>query len=248
MSFLDETLDTASKIGSFAADVCCFAAAGAVKGTSKTLGTVADLIGDVRKGDFEKAGSRIEERVQSFVSGVGSTYDGAVAFCSQAADGASLEKLLTKKNARVAASVLTFGVAAAFAAHTADGLTLPDDDFDVGDSLDAEGGTLSQLPEGSVENGMFVGDASALQELIELGENADADHVDADDISRSMAERNSFLEAFGYDGVPSGYEVHHINPLSEGGADDADNMILVSESDHDAITAAHREFYGWNAG
>ena len=49
----------------------------------------------------------------------------------------------------------------------------------------------------------------------------------------------------GFDGVPEGYEVHHVVPLSEGGADTPDNMILVSEADHAAITSAHAGFYGW---
>lgn len=30
-----------------------------------------------------------------------------------------------------------------------------------------------------------------------------------------------------------------------GGADTPDNMILVSEADHAAITSAHAGFYGW---
>ena len=39
----------------------------------------------------------------------------------------------------------------------------------------------------------------------------------------------------------------NIQPISEGGADSVENMILVSEAEHDEITAAHREYYGWKA-
>ena len=45
--------------------------------------------------------------------------------------------------------------------------------------------------------------------------------------------------------APEGYEVHHIVPLSEGGADTPENMILVKEDLHDEITAAHSKFYDW---
>ena len=49
----------------------------------------------------------------------------------------------------------------------------------------------------------------------------------------------------GYENTPEGYDVHHIVPVSEGGPDSVDNMVLVSEEEHDRITAAHRAYYGW---
>ena len=48
-----------------------------------------------------------------------------------------------------------------------------------------------------------------------------------------------------YADIPAGYELHHIVPLSEGGADDVHNLLLVSEFDHQQITDAQRAFYGW---
>ena len=66
-----------------------------------------------------------------------------------------------------------------------------------------------------------------------------------EDIVRDIGARDAFLSVHGFDGVPEGYEVHHVVPLSEGGADTPDNMILVSEADHAAITSAHAGFYGW---
>ena len=57
----------------------------------------------------------------------------------------------------------------------------------------------------------------------------------------------AFLEAHGLDHVPPGYEIHHIIPLSEGGADDPSNMILLTAEDHAAITAQHAAYYHWQA-
>jgi len=97
------------------------------------------------------------------------------------------------------------------------------------------------------DSGKFDGSPANMQALIAQGEIEGTEHVDASDIHRSLAARNEFLAAHGYDQVPEGYEVHHVVPLSEGGTDTPDNMILLTEEEHDAVTAAHRRFYGWNA-
>ena len=57
--------------------------------------------------------------------------------------------------------------------------------------------------------------------------------------------KEEFLHSHGYADIPAGYELHHIVPLSEGGADDVHNLLLVSEFDHQQITDAQRVFYGW---
>ena len=97
----------------------------------------------------------------------------------------------------------------------------------------------------SVENGVFTGDGQELDRLIQYGEVDGTTHVASEDIVRDIGARDAFLSVHGFDGVPEGYEVHHVVPLSEGGADTPDNMILVSEADHAAITSAHAGFYGW---
>ena len=84
-----------------------------------------------------------------------------------------------------------------------------------------------------------------LDRLIQYGEVDGTTHVASEDIVRDIGARDAFLSVHGFDGVPEGYEVHHVVPLSEGGADTPDNMILVSEADHAAITSAHAGFYGW---
>ncbi len=100
-----------------------------------------------------------------------------------------------------------------------------------------------------VENGMLVDNSPEnLEQIIELGE-LDTDmprsHIPAELEHRNMGMRSVFLEMHGYGQTPDGYEVHHIIPLSEGGADTPDNMVLLSEEDHQRVTAAHRGYYGW---
>ena len=101
---------------------------------------------------------------------------------------------------------------------------------------------VDSLP--GVQNGMLT-DSSQLQQIIDMGEIDGAQHVQEDDIVRSEEMKKAFLHKYGYTEVPVGYEVHHIVPLSEGGADDPQNMILLSETDHNAVTQAQHMFYGW---
>ena len=100
-----------------------------------------------------------------------------------------------------------------------------------------------------VENGMLVDNSPEnLHQIIALGE-LDADmphpHIPSEFEHRDMEMRSVFLAQHGYDHTPAGHEVHHIIPLSEGGADTPDNMVLLSEEDHQQVTAAHRDYYGW---
>lgn len=104
-------------------------------------------------------------------------------------------------------------------------------------------GDACQLP--GVENGVFNGDASDLQALIEAGEVEGAPHVTADDVERSPMTRAEFLNAHGIKET-DGWEVHHVQPVAAGGVDSVENMVLISPDDHDTVTAAHRDFYGWS--
>jgi len=61
-------------------------------------------------------------------------------------------------------------------------------------------------------------------------------------VQRSSSERNNFLRSRGYDKAPSGYEVDHIVPLSQGGADKAYNMQLLPKEVHRAKTSSERKF------
>ena len=104
-------------------------------------------------------------------------------------------------------------------------------------------GDACQLP--GVENGVFNGDASDLQALIEAGEVEGAPHVTADNVERSPMTRAEFLNAHGIKET-DGWEVHHVQPVAAGGVDSVENMVLISPDDHDTVTAAHRDFYGWS--
>lgn len=110
-----------------------------------------------------------------------------------------------------------------------DGHLLPDDPADM-------------LP--GVEDGCLVDPTPENVRLLAgEGEIAHAEHHI--DVERSPLVRQEFLAIHGLDDVPPGYELHHIIPLSEGGADAPENMVIVSEDVHRAITRAHRLFYGW---
>lgn len=157
-------------------------------------------------------------------------------------------RFLTKENADRAASI------ALLAGGAIAGGSLLDVDLDF-DDADASGGftDMTDVTPGAwasgipIDNGVFAGDGDDLAELIERGQIEDANHVASEDITRDLGARDAFLRAHGFEGVPEGYEVHHVVPLSAGGADDPSNMILLSEEDHNTITAAHSRFYGWHA-
>lgn len=59
-------------------------------------------------------------------------------------------------------------------------------------------------------------------------------------VERSSSAKNEFLKSRGYKNVPSGYQVDHIVPLSEGGADKPSNMQLIPTEQHNIKTATER--------
>jgi 5-methylcytosine-specific restriction endonuclease McrA len=60
-------------------------------------------------------------------------------------------------------------------------------------------------------------------------------------VERSSSEKEKFLKSQGYKKVPPGYEVDHIKPLSEGGADNPSNMQLLTKQQHKQKTANERK-------
>jgi len=60
-------------------------------------------------------------------------------------------------------------------------------------------------------------------------------------VDRSEAAKRQFLKSRGYDKVPPGYEVDHIIPLSQGGADAPYNMQLIPIGMHRLKTANERK-------
>lgn len=59
-------------------------------------------------------------------------------------------------------------------------------------------------------------------------------------VKRNEANKKTFLKSQGYDETPYGYQIDHIVPLSEGGADDPSNMQLLTISQHKSKTARER--------
>lgn len=96
-----------------------------------------------------------------------------------------------------------------------------------------------------VHNGMLM-DNAYLDNIIDQGKIEGTQHIDSDNYTRNITARNEFLYQHGMTEVPEGYEVHHIVPLCEGGADSADNMILLTKEAHHQVTVEHSQFYGWN--
>ncbi len=95
-----------------------------------------------------------------------------------------------------------------------------------------------------VEDGMLLDNSpNNLAELAEAGEFHGTHHIS--EVVRSQDARLDFLAQHDLERIPTGWELHHVVPLSEGGADTPDNMVLLRAEDHDWITTQHRIFYGW---
>ena len=59
-------------------------------------------------------------------------------------------------------------------------------------------------------------------------------------VVRSATNKKAFLKSKGYDQTPTGYEIDHIIPLSQGGSDHPSNMQLLTISQHKEKTARER--------
>ncbi len=248
MAFL-RAIKLTYKACSFASTVGASLVFGAVKQTAATLSTGAKILEDINNKRYEQACERVVRRAEGMGRALGGAIESTCTLLEQASESKSPESFLNKRNAKRVAQVAMIGLGTGLlldAAFDGDGIDA-DADGGLNDHADAQLAAYAGLDPAAVQNGMFVGDADDLNALIAAGEQDNAVHVDAEDVERSIAVRDSFLAMHGYDSVPEGWEVHHIVPLSEGGADSADNMILVTEAVHDEITAAHRAFYGWNA-
>lgn len=196
-------------------------------------------------GDYKGAGKTIIDMEMRKVRGAGqliktaggATVDGAVIAYQKGKDKEPDPNRKNRFKHRLKQCALAGGVVLAGAELV---------DFVDGDNIFAEGlfpeVDVDDLP--GVQNGMLV-DASPenLAVLAEQGELPDTEHLT--EVVRDAGAREAFLAEHGFSEVPDGWEVHHIVPLSEGGADEPSNMILLREHDHDWITTQHRIFYGW---
>lgn len=232
-----------------------------VKGTAKSIQTAGLLANAIGKGDAVGATRIVSNKIAGMaVTGctvaknVDDILDRAEKYNDQ-----TTEKFLnkdTEKKLIACASLGTAFVAGGCLASSIDADTVDttiDSDSETEDSdfndtnLDFNSdGDLICPAHGSNCTAIFNPAEDDLSDLIGKGEIDHTEHLSSDEIHRSMSVRAAFLHEHGYDSVPNGYEVHHIQPLSEGGHDSIDNMVLIDEEDHDKITAAHRQYYGWN--
>ena len=229
-----------------------------VSGSVRTFEATAQVMEELSKGNPRGASRAFGNFVGDGLVAGASTLNAADKLLSHAAESDSVSGFMTPENEKLIVKVATAG------ALLAAGSSLADSDPDSADSADSTDSTDSTDPvdypandpinysdygcpvHGSDCDAFFVGNDDDLQRLIEEGEISNSNHVDTDEVERSAAARQDFLQQHGLTSAPEGTEVHHKVPLSEGGADMPENMVIVSEEDHDKITAAHRDFYKWN--
>ncbi len=98
-----------------------------------------------------------------------------------------------------------------------------------------------------VRNGMLV-DGDKLDVIINEGIRKGEGnwHRINDRAERNPETITTFRERYGYECIPDGYEVHHIVPIAQGGADVVENMILLTKEDHEKVTNKHKEVFKWN--
>ena len=97
-----------------------------------------------------------------------------------------------------------------------------------------------------VLNGMLV-DENKLDIIIEEGIRRGLNRW------RRLSERaercqetvDAFLGKYGYESIPFGYELHHIVPIAQSGADVVENLILLTADDHKKVTDKHRKVFKW---
>ena len=227
------------------------AGVGLIKGVGSTAVDACKVVDRAVHQDWEGSLDIVGQRIERTVYGVGSALQSTVELIE---DLESDRDFLRQENVNKMTQVASLGLAVGLGSNL-----FSDNGADTYEGTDAvamsdtEQLTDTQmaanfgLPAQAIDNGMFIGNEADLQALIEAGQDPEAVHVDAEDIHRNMSVRNEFLAMHGYDSVPEGYEVHHVQPLSEGGPDTVENMILIDEASHDQITAAHQNYYQWRA-
>lgn len=99
------------------------------------------------------------------------------------------------------------------------------------------------LEEGCIRKGVFVGSIGNLVSIIQAGENENFAYVEEKNIQRNADALQEFLTRHERSSIPVGFQIHYIRPLSRGGLDHADNMIIVSDEHFKRITGAQRSYY-----
>ncbi|MDD6382251.1 MAG: HNH endonuclease signature motif containing protein [Selenomonadaceae bacterium] len=214
-----------------------------------------------KDGNYKAAGKKIAEMqvrrakgmAQAAATAAGTVCNGVKAACTEDTEAAKKFRHGLRNCAVIGGTILVASEAVDAievdgdgGAITADDSALPTDD----DALPDAYGTTDLLPTiaiddmPGVEDGMLLDDSpNNLAELAEAGEFHGTHHLS--EVMRSQEARLDFLAQHDLERIPAGWEIHHVVPLSEGGADTPDNMVLLRAEDHDWITTQHRMFYGW---
>ena len=224
-----------------------------VAGSVRTLDTAAQVMGELSKGNPRGATRAFGNYVGDGLVAGASTLNAADKLLTHASETENAGEFMTPENEKLIVKVATAGAVLVVGSSLLDSDTGDSNSTDEADADSAYASgdffefSSSDCPvHGSDCDAFFVGNEDDLQKLIDEGEISNSEHIDSDEIERSAAARQEFLNQHGLESVPEGSEVHHKVPLSEGGSDTPDNMVIVSEEDHDKITAAHRDFYKWN--
>lgn len=228
--------DSLADIIGFVADIAADTVTGMIQGAVHSAADALDGAGCLCRGDVRGAVQIAGRQVSAIAQGaVGIVQSGA------AVTGACCDTLLNDAPFVTDANKhhLTRLCQAGITVVTAD--TVLSDDTPTGTECTLSGDACD-LP--GVENGVFVGDAADLKALTSAGEVPDSEHVSETDITRSEATKAAFLNAHGIEET-EGWQVHHVVPLSEGGADDIHNMVLIDPEDHRTITSEHADYYHW---
>lgn len=214
-----------------------------------------------KDGNYKAAGKKIAEMqvrrakgmAQAAATAAGTVCNGVKAACTEDTEAAKKFRHGLRNCAVIGGTILVASEAVDAievdgdgGAITADDSALPTDD----DALPDAYGTTDLLPTiaiddmPGVEDGMLLDNSpNNLAELAEAGEFHGTYHLS--EVMRSQEARLDFLAQHDLERIPAGWEIHHVVPLSEGGADTPDNMVLLRAEDHDWITTQHRMFYGW---
>ena len=233
---IPDDFSTLERVADFTVDVAKGAVCGVVTGTAATAEDALKGTLKLAHGDIVGAAKIVEDRAVGIVTGTLGAVESGIAVAQAGADAVMHGRdFLTEENKVHMTRLCRLGIYSALA-----GAVLGDSAPE-GSHCDVPGDACS-LP--YVENGVFTGDEADLQALIEAGEDPDAAHVPAADVVRSEAVKAEFLRAHGIDDA-EGWQVHHIQPVSMGGDDAPENMVLIDPENHAAVTAAHERFYEW---
>ncbi len=192
--------------------------------------------------DTEALGKIVENRLNCACKGVIGTFESATYVANKAIDCVDKGKTFLDKETEEHLARLTSAVALGAASF----LIIDSDDAPSDYENIDESGLVSNVQLTGIENGVFIGDFSDFETLTKAGEIEGSEHIESNDYVRSLEARDLFLKEHGFSSIPQGYEVHHIIPLSEGGADVSENMVLIKDELHSLITKAHAEYYGWH--